>query len=238
MSVGPVRRYVGPTPRRPAPTFPMSSPTSPLPDAQAAWARFERWLGDHLPALADDLADGAAEADLDALAERTGLALPDAVRAVYRRHDGQRTPVPGLFFGLQFLSAREAGDEWGRWAELVRGDPALTDDVDVTASPEGAVRPVYFSEGWLPVASDGAGNHLAVDLDPGPAGTAGQVVTFGADEPVRLVVAPSVADFVGWCARVCEGGEATVVPDPGGRALLLSGGRTLLDAAPALFGPG
>ena len=74
---------------------------------------------------------------------------------------------------------------------------------------------------------------------PDPGGTLGQVVTFGADESVRYVVAPSLAAFVGWCARTCETGGAAVVADAGasgGQALLLGDGANLLDAAPQLFG--
>lgn len=217
-------------------------PPSPAPaDVQAVWTRLEHWLADHLAALANDLAPSATEADLEALADRTGLALSEDLRAVYRRHDGQQSPVPGLFFGLRFLSASEAGDEWARWAELLRDDPDLAADVTVDSVPEGAVRPVYFFESWLPVATDGAGNGLAVDLDPGPNGTPGQVITFGADEPTRRVVAASLPDFVGWCAQTCEAGEAAVVPDPGapgGQALLLAGAVNLLDAAPQLFSQG
>lgn len=217
--------------------------TSALADVPDAWERFERYLTEHGPSLADDLAPGASGADLDALAERTGLALPDAFRAVYRHHDGQRSPTPGLFFGLHFLPAHEVGEEWGRWAELLRDDPALADDIDVSSHPDGAVRPTYFSTAWLPFASDGAGNHLAVDLDPGPQGTTGQVISFGADEDTRYVLAPSAAHFLGWCAQTCETGGAAVVADPdapGGRTLLLegeAGPRNLLDAVPDLFGP-
>ena len=220
----------------------MSSPTLPASvGAPQAWARLERWLADSLPTLAADLAPGIADADLDALAQHTGLTLPDALQAIYRRHDGQRNPVPGLFFGLRFLPAREAGEEWGRWTDLLQDDPALTADVAVDSHPEGAVQPVYFSDAWLPFASDGAGNGLAVDLAPGARGTVGQVITFGADEPTRVVLSPSAAHFVGWCAQTCESGGAAVVSDPGapgGQALLLAGGRNLLDAMPALFGPG
>ncbi len=205
-----------------------------------AWDRIERFLAEHLPTLADDLRAGATANDLHALAEPTGRALPDGALVLWRRHNGQQHPTPGLFFGLQFLSTAEAADEWGRWASLLRDDPALAEGIEVAAHPEGAVRPVYASEAWVPFASDGAGNHLALDLDPRPAGTVGQVISFGADEPTRYVLAPSVGLFLDWCARTCAGGGAEVVADPnarGGASLLLRSGVSLLDALPALVGP-
>lgn len=207
----------------------------------AGWTRFERFLADHLPVLAADLAPPAAPADLDALAEATGLDLQGALAPLYDRHDGQTSPVPGLFFGLRFLPLAEAANEWSRWTGMIHDDPALLADIAVTSRPDGAVLPAYFSPAWMPFATDGAGNGLAVDLDPGSAGTAGQVVSFGADESVRRVLAPSAGAFIDWCADACESGLATVAPDPdapGGLALHVGGAAHLLDAAPALFGDG
>lgn len=204
----------------------MPPPTDP-------WPRLEAFLAARLPRLRDDLAPGADESTLDALARRTGRALPEALQALYRGHDGQHGDAPGLFFGLRFLSAAEAGEEWYRWADLLAGDPSLAPAITVTAQPEGAVQAVYATPDWLPFAADGAGNHLAVDLAPGPDGKPGQVVTFGADEPVRRVLAPSALDFLAWFADVCERGRAVVAPDaaaPGGQVLRLPEASHLLDA--------
>ena len=208
----------------------------PSPDAADAWARIEAVLRARVPALHAALAPPAAPARLGALADRVGRALPDGVRDLYAHHDGQRTPTPGLFFGLQFLSVQQVGDEWERWTRLLREDPALIRDIAVTAIPDGAVKPVYASESWLPFASDGAGNHLAIDLAPGPEGTPGQFINFGADESVRTVLASSPAAFLHWVADAAEAG--TVVADSGaegGLGLRVAGGSTLLDALPELF---
>jgi cell wall assembly regulator SMI1 len=205
----------------------------------AGWTRFERFLADHLPVLAADLAPPPTHGALDALAEASYLDLHAALAPLYGCHDGQRSPAPGLFFGLRFLPLAEAADEWRRWAGMIHDDPALLADIPVTSHPDGAVQTVYFSAAWMPFATDGAGNGLAVDLEPGPAGTPGQVVSFGADESVRRVLAPSAEAFVDWCAEACDSGLATVAPDPdapGGHALHVGGASNLLDAAPALFG--
>ncbi|WP_420454824.1 SMI1/KNR4 family protein [Rubrivirga sp.] len=215
---------------------PADAPPSPA----DAWDRFERFLAEHLPVLAADLAAGTSEAGLDAVAEHVGAASPDPFAALYRRHDGQRSPAPGLFFGLRFLPSSEAARERDRWASLLHDDPALATDIEVTAVPPRAVAPVYASPAWVPFASDGAGNHLAIDLGPGPEGTPGHVISFGADEATRYVLALSAAHFLDWCARQCDGGRAEVAPDPdapGGLGLRLAGGQTLLDAVPSLFGP-
>ncbi len=200
-------------------------------DAIDAWPRLERALAAHAPAVLADLAPGADAAALADLATQTGLTLPESLRAYYAAHDGQRGDAPGLFFGLYALSAEAAGTEWANWTSLLRDDPSLNETIAVTAQPEGAVEAVYAHPGWLPIASDGAGNHLAVDLAPGPQGTAGQVISFGTDEPVRRVLAPSVRHLVAWMAQALETGTVTATDD----GFQIGEATNLLDALPALL---
>lgn len=50
--------------------------------------------------------------------------------------------------------------------------------------------------GWIPFAADHAGNYLGYDTVPGPRGTPGQIVEFGADYPTGgCVLARSFADY-------------------------------------------
>ena len=208
--------------------------------AADAWTRLETALEPLVPALPDDLAPPASDASLDALEARAGLDARAALSALYGRHDGQTGGAPGLFVGLRFLPATEAADEWTRWTDMIRDDPSLLADITVTSQPGGAVQPVYFSDAWIPIAADGAGNGLAVDLAPGPDGTAGQIISFGADEPVRTVVAPSAAALIAWLADAVESGRVTAVaePDtPGGQVLALGAATSLLDALPDVLGP-
>ena len=107
-----------------------------------------------------------------------------------------------------------------------RDDPDLATSLPVTSDPEDAVAPVYVDAGWLPITTDGSGNHLAIDLAPGPNGTPGQVIVFGPDETAHVVVVPSVAELPDWCAARIASGDAEVVDDadaPGGVALRLRG---------------
>ncbi|WP_254512951.1 SMI1/KNR4 family protein [Anatilimnocola floriformis] len=53
---------------------------------------------------------------------------------------------------------------------------------------------------WLPIAVDAGGNLLAVDLDPGPQGSRGQVIAWNGSPPPR-VVAPS---YAAWLNAIAE----------------------------------
>jgi cell wall assembly regulator SMI1 len=210
----------------------MSSPVN------SPWHRLERLLASRIPNLLQDLAPGASEADLDALMETTGLELPASFRALYAGHNGQLGEATGLFFGLNFISAQEAAAEWKRWTSLVEDDPSLLEAIEVEAHPEGAVKAVYVDPAWIPIASDGSGNHLAADFAPGPGGTSGQIISFGTDEATRFAFAPSATAFLDWCADLIESGRAAVAPaphEPGGVVLRAGQAGHLLDALPGVL---
>ena len=54
-------------------------------------------------------------------------------------------------------------------------------DDNCLSLPAGHIRETYSNAGWIAIARDGGGHALGVDLDPGPMGTVGQVITFGRD---------------------------------------------------------
>ncbi|CDK28491.1 unnamed protein product [Kuraishia capsulata CBS 1993] len=62
--------------------------------------------------------------------------------------------------------------------------------------PPGYVRADYSNPDWIPLITDYAGNHVGVDLAPGPEGTVGQVILFGREFDVKYVVAPTWGDFL------------------------------------------
>ncbi|WP_221089114.1 SMI1/KNR4 family protein [Deinococcus aquaedulcis] len=160
-----------------------------------------------VPALAAPLRPPARAQDLEGAQAALGLPLPPAVQSSYSTHDGQNGILPGVLFGLTWLPLGRAVQEHATWMDLAQDDPALTSE------PEGAIRAVNFSRGWLPFATDGGGNGLAVDLDPGGAGKAGQVITYGPDEALRRVVAPDLDTFFAWAARAVQAGDLSVQGD-------------------------
>ncbi|KAJ5693362.1 hypothetical protein N7462_002785 [Penicillium macrosclerotiorum] len=74
------------------------------------------------------------------------------------------------------------------------------------SQPPGAVQKAYAHPAWIPLARDWGGNHLAIDLAPGPAGKWGQVIIFGRDYDCKYVVARSWAAFMAIFADdLCSG---------------------------------
>lgn len=93
-------------------------------------------------------------------------------------------------------SSQQAG------STMWRGDLIERQD----SQPPGAVQKAYAHPGWIPLARDWGGNHLAIDLAPGPAGKWGQVIIFGRDYDCKYVVARSWAAFLAIFADdLCSG---------------------------------
>ncbi|BAO41345.1 KNR4/SMI1 homolog [Kluyveromyces marxianus DMKU3-1042] len=62
--------------------------------------------------------------------------------------------------------------------------------------PPLAIQPVYAHSGWIPLVTDNAGNHIGIDLAPGPKGKYGQVILFGREFDTKFVVANNWGDFL------------------------------------------
>ncbi|SCV02246.1 LANO_0F16248g1_1 [Lachancea nothofagi CBS 11611] len=62
--------------------------------------------------------------------------------------------------------------------------------------PPEAIQSLYVSPGWIPLVTDNAGNHIAIDLAPGPKGVYGQIILFGREFDTKFVVANNWGDFL------------------------------------------
>lgn len=73
--------------------------------------------------------------------------------------------------------------------------------------PLDAVQLCYVHRGWVPISKDLAGNVVAIDLAPGPAGTRGQIILFGRDFDTKVVVASSLQELFFVLVTDLEGGK-------------------------------
>lgn len=167
----------------------------------------------------------ATDDGLKAASDWFGHALAADVEQAYRVADGQQSTLPGVLFGMPWLSLQQARQEYQIWQDIAAEDTSLH------SQPEGAIQSVNFSPAWFPFAVDGGGNGLAVDLAPGSTGTVGQVITYGPDEQTRRVIAPSLTAFFEWAANEVRAGHLTME----GQDVRLNGASSLLDEFQRLF---
>lgn len=164
------------------------------------WDRIEAWLAANEPAVLAGLNGPATEQELDATERALGVTLPEDVRASYRRHNGLPAEAGYLFQDGEFLSLERIREEWGVWNRLVRNGTfnGMENDEDGTR-----VRRDWWHPAWIPFTHNGCGDHLCLDLAPGPQGVVGQIVETWHDMGSRGVVATGFREWLtGVAARL------------------------------------
>lgn len=207
-------------------------PLRSLAGSRSVEAEFERifaWATIHLPELAASLRSGTSTQQLDEAEALLGRKLPTELRELYLLADGQTDDGPGLFFGLPFIPLDRLTSERKSWDEVA--DQGRDDGISsefLSSDPAGAIQLRYAHRGWLPVSHDWGGNHIGVDIEPGPSGTLGQVINFGRDEDAMYVMANSLSAFLGWLADSLAAGNFRIERNPEGE----TGGVEFLLAEP------
>jgi cell wall assembly regulator SMI1 len=141
--------------------------------------KLDAYLRKHRVAYHQALAPGLDDDALAAWEGAIGASLPPDVRALYRWRDGQiAANVESLFDSWMFIGHTTSLAAWRTLNELV-----ATGDV-----AEGAWR-----RGWIPIASNGAGDHLCVVLDEDPRG---RVLELRHDGRARPKVAESTEKWL------------------------------------------
>ncbi|MGO4543623.1 SMI1/KNR4 family protein [Paenibacillus sp. 2TAB23] len=167
-------------------------------------------LEEKFPSLTDSLNPPATPLELAEAEQRLGLTLPDDLRQLYLAFNGEKQMGAGLFFGLRFLSLDELEAEWQVWADL---DADYGEEGNHYSIPTGWIKEKYINRGWLPIAEDGGGNHLGIDVDPDAEGISGQVINFGRDEEMKYVIAHRLADFLRFMCDTVKAGNYKVDND-------------------------
>ncbi|HEU4562860.1 MAG TPA: SMI1/KNR4 family protein [Longimicrobium sp.] len=202
-----------------------------------SYERLERWLAAHRPQILANLQPPASDADLAALAETLGVSLPPSFLDLYRWKNGQRDPgEPGPFYGLSFLSIPDLLKEWENWNEILADNSFDLHGFSSSVAP-GVVKERYANRHWIPFSHDWGGNHIGVDLDPGPKGRVGQVINFGRDEDAKYVLGQTVQAFVARLADELEAGNFVLMDPPDvGFETKTPPSSHFLDAARVWFG--
>ncbi|AJZ90657.1 SMI1/KNR4 family protein [Cedecea neteri] len=183
----------------------------------------EKWLKQHLPEIAADLNPGVDEHLLDTFSRRLNAPLPDAFKALYRWHNGQRMAIhSGPWYGLSFLTLEQVIKELDDWQSVIAGLPSeeLREmNATMSSTPPGFVKCEYSNPLWIPFAYDYGGNYLGIDLAPGMKGHYGQVINFGRDEKRKIAVAPDLNSFIMWMLKELKLGNVNIrEEEDGGRS--------------------
>jgi cell wall assembly regulator SMI1 len=157
------------------------------------WERLENWLIRHYPILLDSLNNGATDEMINEAEVRMGIKLPTDFKDSLKIHNGQKGvsfEYPGLIGGYQLLSLDSIIDEWEVWTNLL--NEGVFDETDELEFNNNKVKTdQWWRAKWVPITSDGGGNHHCIDLDPSLEGISGQVIEMWHDDEIRALIGDS-----------------------------------------------
>ena len=167
--------------------------TAPL---EISWSRIADWLRSNRPELTPMLGTAASiEAILETEATIGGR-LPETMRESYLLQDGfpygeQELPIlPGHASegsGYCLLPIEGVAEEWTIWKDLI-DDGTFKGE---TSQPDAGITDRWWSDAWIPIGGNGAGDLLCIDLQPAEGGTVGQVIEAIHDDDDRKLLAAS-----------------------------------------------
>jgi cell wall assembly regulator SMI1 len=192
----------------PARQLALALPPPPPPVDHAArmgelWRRLETWVASTgAPTLA--LAPGASEKAIAAAEKTMKLAFPPDVRASLAIHDGQTFEVGAPVFPWMpgcppMLSIARIVERWKEEQDLAAKKQPKKEFLDATGKLKGGV----YRTGRIPLAGPADprrrdGERTFLDMDPGPAGTKGQLITMVSATDFVVIDASFAAAFERW----------------------------------------
>nr|8AJ2_A Chain A, Structured core of Knr4 [Saccharomyces cerevisiae]8AJ2_B Chain B, Structured core of Knr4 [Saccharomyces cerevisiae] len=181
-----------------------------------AWRHIDFWTSEHNPDLNATLSDPCTQNDITHAEEDLEVSFPNPVKASFKIHDGQEdlesmTGTSGLFYGFQLMTLDQVVAMTQAWRNVAKNLNKRSPDQK--SIPPNAVQPVYAHPAWIPLITDNAGNHIGVDLAPGPNGKYAQIITFGRDFDTKFVIAENWGEFLLSFANDLEAGNWYLVDD-------------------------
>lgn len=172
------------------------------------WDRVHSWLAIHAPKILASLNPGATDEELDAAEAELGLAIPSAMRDLYRIHDGISLDenFGSLFYGIEFLDLSQVVSTY---SDRAASSQTMKDEglSLIKAADTGIQDQDMFNLGWIPFACDGADVLLHVDTRPDTSGTVGQVIFSDYDYDVVGLVAQGIDTLLNQFADDLENGR-------------------------------
>jgi cell wall assembly regulator SMI1 len=160
------------------------------------WSRIETILSDKFPEVLANFNSSATSTDLAALMTISQNKVSDVID-FYKIHDGQKHYHLAFSSPWRLLSVKHIQSNLEAMNDEVIADweaEGLSPDDEAEAN--GPVKPVLWNEKWIPVAANGGGDLLCIDLDPDLGGQIGQVIVWWHETVLREVLYTSFSELL------------------------------------------
>ena len=194
----------------------------PMSSVNESWQRIRTWIKSNTEELASFFPGPAEEFAIAASEAAMSVSFPDDLRESFLAQNGLEygeqelnifpTP-PEAFDEMAFclLPIDAVAQEWKVWKDLIDGGQ-FTDSKGV---PDDGITSDWWSDGWIPVAGNGGGDFICVDMKPDKGGTIGQVICAWHDSEERQLLASSWSSYLNSLADEMESGKLTYTEDEG-----------------------
>ncbi|MEV8318502.1 SMI1/KNR4 family protein [Streptomyces sp. NPDC059900] len=163
-----------------------------------SWLQIENWLCEYASPAYSSLPPATGSDAVRAAERQCGLAFPDDLVASLRRHDGSgEFLLPGNY---RLSGAAQIAEDYVLWTGSQQRD--VPDELR------------YWRSSWLPLAVDGAGGSLFVEMAPGD--RHGRIGAHAHGDGGRFDDWPqytSLQALLSWAAQALSDGSATDVLD-------------------------
>lgn len=157
--------------------------------------RFYILINNNAPKLRDLLNPPAEEQDFLNLEKELDINLTQDFKNAYLVHNGQKEYEGELFDGEEWLSLNRILSEWEIWKKLLDNNVFEENGVPYTSLPQEGIKKDWWNKKWIPFTSDGAGNHICLDLEPTEDGKYGQIIRMWHDDATRELLANSFQEW-------------------------------------------
>ncbi len=131
----------------------------------------------------------ATTKEIDDLETMLGVALPPAFKDYLLVLNGQKYENLPLLGYNYFLSINDIIKTWSMMNELFEDE----DPIDWVV--EDKIKPLYWSEKWIPFTDFEASKRLILDFNPGKSGIVGQIFFYQPGMDYQEIVASSFDEF-------------------------------------------
>ncbi|SFF45724.1 Cell wall assembly regulator SMI1 [Paenibacillus algorifonticola] len=148
----------------------------------------------------------AAEEEIHRLERTLQVALPTAFRDYLSTMNGQHDQVPFIGYNY-FLSIPDIIGTWSMMNQL------FEDEEQVDWVNEDRIKPVIWSNKWIPFTDFEASSRLILDLDPGKNGIPGQIFKYMPGMSYQDVIANSFEEFSNEMLKRFQANQFSFVDD-------------------------
>jgi cell wall assembly regulator SMI1 len=150
------------------------------------WAHIKDRLERELPRLYRSLRKGAKLQALEHLEHTVAATLPDEFKEFYLANDGQKSGTAAIAVledaDYNLIPLKEIENVWLMQKSLLEQGEFK----GLRGNSDQEIQNDWWNTGWVPFASDEAGDYICIDLAPTAAGTKGQVIATWHDSRRRL----------------------------------------------------